>query len=83
MCVCVCVLRCLSHFSGPKDVKIEDSDKAIATATNLHIEGTSPTMYTFQLNVTNYRHLSSQSTVNVTVCKGEATSLCVVCACEW
>jgi cbb3-type cytochrome oxidase subunit 3 len=56
-------------LSGPEDVKIEDSDKAIATATNLHIEGTSPTVYTFQLNVTNYRHLSSQSTVNVTVCK--------------
>lgn len=57
-------------ISGPDDVEITNADKAVATVTGLHIHETSPTVYTFQLNVTNHRNLSSVATVNVTVYKG-------------
>ena len=49
---------------------IENADKAVTMVTGLHIDGMSPTVYTFQLNVTNHRKLSSVATVNVTVYKG-------------
>ncbi|XP_048468998.1 dyslexia-associated protein KIAA0319-like [Rhincodon typus] len=60
-------------ISGP-DVKIEDSDKAVASVIGLHV-GT----YQFRLTVTDQQGLSSSNTVAVTI-KEETNNRPIACA---
>ena len=54
---------------------IQTADKPVTIVTGLRVHESSPTVYTFQLKVTNHRKLSSVATVNVTVYKGECLRL--------
>ena len=51
-----------SHFSGPTTVVIENSDRAVATVSNLQVG-----VYKFKLTVADEEDLQSTSTVKIKV----------------
>ena len=66
-------------------VVITDAHSVKTNVTQLHIQGKSPTVYQFNLTVTDEHNLTSSDVVLVTVTKGWSlcTACMCVCLCKW
>ena len=75
-----CVLTVLCRppaIDNGNDVVIKTPHTVITNVTRLQVRGKSPTVYEFNLTVTDQHNLSSWDSVLVTVTKGE------LCLCVW
>ena len=75
---------CLFHSRPPpasSRVVIVDAHAAKTNVTHLHVQGKSPTVYQFNLTVTDEQNLTSSDVVLVTVTKGVCVCVCVSVSC--
>lgn len=59
-----------TQLSGPNDIILKDLHQPILYMDHLHIDSVSPTVYTFELTVTDYRNLTNSTRATVFFHKG-------------
>ena len=59
-----------TQFSGPEDIQLIGIDKPVLQVKGLHVKNMSPTVYGFQLSVTDYRNLTTSTAVYIKFHKG-------------
>lgn len=60
-----------TQVGGPSDIKLTGENKPVLHVEGLHIKDVSPTIYGFNLTVTDYRNLTNTTTVYVRFHKGQ------------
>ena len=59
-----------TQLGGPNDIKFDGLRKPVLRVSGLHVQGVSPTEYSFQLTVTDYRNLTNSTNISIYYDKG-------------